>query len=371
MSRLAEIARSALDSKPPREAIDDITDEACRTIERVDPDARPRRTGQFNHTFLPDVVVSWPDSARRPSRSVFLRFDLGQELSDDLELLGRDGPMFLALSDSGSTEDQSRRGSREQLTVGLSDQVNALAARPDALDAIAKGPHTDLMTQFVRSSIVGGGRGLLEQNDARTVLDAASEAYAGAQELSAATLHAPLTVLGRSFVGRVTSEAFKTLQMLWWASGGSPEAFPGTSESIFDVSDDEIAHFLDYLFGRPEIEDAAFWQRLGQRISPTNLLSLVSAGPSPNLQRLVENSLARLRFKGVMADTMAPRMPPVAQDFWWSIARSTLVLSGSDFELAFVDDGRHFGSRSGGLPLTVDGAPQSRNLARRNCRGGR
>jgi len=350
MSRLAEVTKTALEHQPATDAIHDITDEACKTLERLDPDARLRRTGQFNHSFLPDVVVDWPRAQDRPVRPVYLRFDLGSELVDDVELLGGDGPMFLALSDSG----ESRPSSRELLRRELSDHRNTLVARPDALEAISETSSRDLLTRLVRSAVVQGGRGLLEQDDAHLVLDSAERAYEGAQSLQTSSLLQPLAVFNEAFVSNVASDAIKTIHMLWWASGGAPEEFPDSLASLFDVDDQEIARFLNYLFEQEPIEDASFWQRLGQRLSAATLLRLVSSGPTVNLQRLIEQNVARLRFKGVAADSMESRMPPLAQDFWWYVTRGTLVLAGTEFELTFVDDGRHFNSRSGGLPLGLD-----------------
>ena len=339
-----------MESQPPDSAIHDITEEACKTLERIDPRARLRRTGQFNHSFLPDVVADWPGSSERPVRPVYLRFDLSPALVDDIQLLAGDGPLFLALTDSnGSAANLS-----DSLRTELAEQRRTLAARPDALEAIADTPARNLISRLVSTAFVQGGRGLLEREDAERVLSSADNAYESAQRLNRSELIQPLAVLNDTFAGSVATDAVKTLHMLWWASGGSPEQFPDSSGLLFDVGNDDIVRFLNYLFEQDAIDDASFWQRLGQRISAPILLQLGSAGPTANLQRLIEQNLVRLRFKAAAAEVLEQRMSPLGAEFWWYVARDALVLAGSEFELTFVTDGRHFNSRSGGLPLSPD-----------------
>lgn len=57
--------RHALDFDTPDRRIDSLKTSVSNFLRSGDPSARVRKTEYFNHTFAPDLVLTWPDENRR------------------------------------------------------------------------------------------------------------------------------------------------------------------------------------------------------------------------------------------------------------------------------------------------------------------
>src|SRR6202042_913538 len=54
---------------------DTVRQVVINQIRELDPQAMPRATGYFNHSWVPDLMIRWRDET---DRSVFLRFDVAR-----------------------------------------------------------------------------------------------------------------------------------------------------------------------------------------------------------------------------------------------------------------------------------------------------
>jgi len=65
---------AALDIENPRNSVATVKSVVISQFEALDTRVKIKSTDYFNHTFAPDLVLSWPWD-RMPERYVYLRFN--------------------------------------------------------------------------------------------------------------------------------------------------------------------------------------------------------------------------------------------------------------------------------------------------------
>ena len=90
MNALEQRVEDALLDRNPRESEHRVKEAVADALHVFDPSATVKVTSYFNHTWAPDMVLTWG----RVERPVFLRFtDNLPELGEDIELLDRLDPL--------------------------------------------------------------------------------------------------------------------------------------------------------------------------------------------------------------------------------------------------------------------------------------
>ena len=146
-------------------------------VRELDPEARLRATGYFNHSWVPDLSMRWMDGAQR---HLFLRFNVTDpSFVDDLRYADTEAdPIFLDIAQPElGLESQSSEPEREATVVDTGD-ADAMVAIHTAWQIFGAGVDKDPGLRSATRQIVRGGRGLVDQPTAEKVIDSYDRAAA-------------------------------------------------------------------------------------------------------------------------------------------------------------------------------------------------
>lgn len=337
--------RRAMASALAQSRYDDIVNGVKATviteIRSLDPAAEIHTTDYFNHSFIPDIVVSWNDG-EKDRREYYLRFDTAQPvIADEIERLDDRRPAFLGLQDTAGDE-EIPPATKEALARHPGVLLTSGAAIGE-LQAAAASP---TLASLIAPAVIRGGKGLLTSEGAGSLAAAATTGFDGVRELDAEATRAAVSAFRRSLQDHFAVEMERSYALLWVGSGGDPDEFPGAVDAKSSLGAGRLRSILGYLFRSPAIGDADFWQRIGSFVSEDDLLSFSEVTSNPNLHSLVEAKLNDLRMVSVSASSLIPK-PPTPQ---WSISDGSLRLHVDEAMLDFVRDGR----RHNRLPAAYD-----------------
>ncbi len=323
--------RDALFAQETEESVERVKDVVSDVLRRADPQVEVFRTNHFNHTFSPDLVLEWPKASRSERRRVFLRATQRPEIvSEDIDLIGDQQPIFIHLDELDGVGDDSKEGQDRQARVTSelrekASETRTLVTEIDALQEIGESRTVSAGAGLFSTSLVRGGMGLLERELADTLVETVDLGFLGAQtvdlETTAATVEAFETYLDAEEASRLTS----VLQAVWVGSGGHSYDFPSVDPKLVPNLDTDSLRFL---LTTEELDDDEFWSRLGQTVTLPGLSALGSLDETPSMQKLMAAALPRLRCKSCYVRTGQERLDSKDADFKWSVDRSALSLRG-------------------------------------------
>lgn len=290
----------------------------ANALHRLDPSAEIKDTSYFNHSFVPDFLLTWQREQGR-SRDVFLRLDTsGEFLEGDLRYLGQSRPLLLGLVGFGPEEAPD---------VGeikaAAESSPALLTEPDAVEELAASvPQTDF-GQVVPSALLKGGRGWVGEEAANVLTDAAAQYFSGAREHLPDQVRDALPLLGNHLDDRQSARLANFGRIVWEATGGEPTRFPVPTE-VSGV-DDAGLHFL--LEEAPS-DDMYFWRSVGRLVTLERLLGL-GVREGPNLASFVAANADRLNARVLLIKSAHRRLDDAGPA--WSVEGGGLCLRGADF----------------------------------------
>lgn len=310
----------ALTAARPEDVIDGVKAAVHRELVELDPRSKIEITPYFNHSFVPDFVVTWHDGGRNERRDIYLRPSLESTLAaGDVQALGKQSPVLLSLRrpETDESEAQARRDVREHAP-------DALVTGVTALDQFVGDPAADEPLQaLVRPNLVRGGRGVISHD-------------------TAAALHAPLTgtaedvsrledfsgLVRQLFVPAAATRLERAAQLLEVGLTGdvstlSPAADGDPADQLISgrLSDLELEVLLPYLLSRDTVtREPAFWAHVGGMIDLDRLEAMADSLRALDLAPLVE-----------------------ANEATWTAARAALVIHAEDEEGAFQSGWRLIG----------------------------
>src|SRR4051794_34268958 len=95
---LTDAVRAAFDQTRFSDIITRVHGAVLERLVELDPTVKIERTNYFNHSFVPDFVMTWPEANSKQSRDIFLRYDLeSAQAAGDVSALGGDGGVLLSL----------------------------------------------------------------------------------------------------------------------------------------------------------------------------------------------------------------------------------------------------------------------------------
>ncbi|MFX4293641.1 hypothetical protein [Streptomyces bohaiensis] len=311
---LAQQVAQAMDEPDDQTMFSRIKNTVARRLKETDPQALVTTTEFFNHTHVPDLVVTWPRRPRTPSRHIYLRTTSNQqELNDDLHRLpSENNPVLLTLGHLEAAEHLTEpSGHKLLLDTAAVDSLRPAAGAPD-------------IPQLVSRSVLEGGRGTLDGSTTTglltTVADGADAARTGTPGPTQRAVQTASDHLNQQVAGRLSS----FLAALWQGSGNTLANFPGpqrTTEGL-DVT------ALMYLLETEEISDAAFWNRIVGMLNLAALLQVPSTGAA-NLQHLMREAISQWKARACMV-VPGSRGPEVGP--WkWVLHDGDLVLQTPRF----------------------------------------
>lgn len=311
MSRFSE-AISYLTADDPRARITAIKTAVVEGLRAADSRIDVTVTDHFNHSWVPDLVLSWPDT--NEERNVFLRTSFREwDLLTDLEVIGKERPIIIPLADirpSGERFD-------EQLeTRSRTDRT--LIADPSSIEAFDQESRDAPVVTLLSHAMLQGGRGLFPSDRIHSISETVDAGFSGAQQANYEATNTAVQAAESALDSHRASQMNRLLHAVWVGSGAPPSAFPGAG-GVTATLDPEALRFI---LSMPEFDSDEFWDRLGRGLTTRRLCQLVNFEPTANLQRLLARSVHRLQAK-------ACRVVPAVSNLvasQWQVSEGTLML---------------------------------------------
>ncbi|MFJ2937450.1 hypothetical protein ACIO8G_32365 [Streptomyces sp. NPDC087219] len=331
--------QNALHQTSPEAAIRDVKHAVARELQSLDPKTEIKATDYFNHTFIPDFVLTWGSGGQRPSRDVYLRFSVDAPLIQrDLKSLHEESPAFIAIAGGNSTR-ESESAAREY--------DDCLLSSTSTLESISRENSRTPVTQMLKASLLQGGRGYLVGDSAAEVHRAVSSADAALSRLDESEVAASVRAMNDHLSPAFSSRIERVMQVMWVSQGGDAANFPGTREMVTSLSSGELGQILPFLLSLEDVTNEDFWRNLGENLALGHLQDLLHWQCSRNLDLLINANLDRLNARAAAVDPIQPNLfdeldgPPR-----WEVVDSHLHLRCGDVDFKFVDDRRKIAHRT-------------------------
>lgn len=267
-----EALRDALEVPDPHASQERVQETVAKRLEGLAPGTDARRTGYFNHSWAPDLVLRGGDS---PERQVFLRFDVREpSFEDDLRYLANEKPLFLDLLAANPVETQSREEERLDVAAALrdGDRTEVLVTEVPAVDRFENSVEKDRDVRTATQHIVLGGRGLVDSSAADHIVSSWSSAAQAASRAQSRPLRESLDQV-ETYLSRISSIDLETaLRSRWVAAGQPAETFPGREDwRLDDRPPWEIAWLVLGLVDQEAPIERERWQDVASAVSASAL----------------------------------------------------------------------------------------------------
>jgi len=336
----------------PRDTITQIKAAAIRQFEALDSRVQIHSTDYFNHSFTPDLVLSWR-TGREAERYVYMRSASDQEaLTEDVLKLGEQKPIVLGLT-------PLYREAGEHDTAGIA--LDRLARDRDTLvtDAAALGSVTEAkrdqpITSLFSTALAQAGRGLVDSDDAETTTLAIANGFTAAREMGADSVQRAVTAVDSHLSVPFASRFNRIMQAVWIGSGGRADLFP---QGQIDLAAGVDVEALEFLLDLDEVDDDEFWRRIGRTTTVSQIGRLSPRQPNANMQHLIKANLDHLMARVCrLQDRQEELYEQEQPEFWWRTENNALALRGRSW-IAFVaekaeDLGGIDGTPTSGVSIT-------------------
>jgi hypothetical protein len=297
---------------------------AARSLKEADSGAKVLATNHFNHSYLPDFVLKWPNR-RREERFVFLRASAyAEELEEDVVRLADRHPVFLQLSDFQPIDSEPLRPAIDSLDHSASESRSLVATMP-AIGHLDDSPRTGRM---LSSFVMRGGRGVIENTEAESISARVESGFNGAMTSDRDKTADALAVVEGVLDPNSTADFTRLFEAAWISGGASSADFPGGQTTIGEeLSSDLLEQLLDIV---PEsIED--FWEKIGNAVNLDAFSQLHLVGDQPRLQHIMRSAVGRLSAtKHVFRRT--ERYGENDDPFMWQVDTGHLSLRGAGYQ---------------------------------------
>ncbi|MFT3899609.1 MAG: hypothetical protein QM728_05090 [Gordonia sp. (in: high G+C Gram-positive bacteria)] len=264
-----EAIRRAMDEPSQDAVVSGVKGIVASEINGLDSSVEITLTSNFNHTYLPDMFLSWPGSGNKSApRPVYLRntFSEGVTNYEVRELEGSE-PIVLGLT---SAEPQDVAPVREsvnltrQVLVSDVDSVATLRAETTSSNA----PQSPVL-RVVQSSILRLGEGLLDGDLASGLADAA-ERVTSTEAQTASQGMADLERYAYSVYNDTGAyQLSRAAQIIQAVTTG--QALPADVEGG-RLSESDVRILLPYLLARHDIrDDSELWDRVSRLVDLSDL----------------------------------------------------------------------------------------------------
>lgn len=333
--------QEALAERSTAGTIDRIKSALCNAIQAMDRNVEIHVTDYFNHTFVPDLVLSWPKAPEKPEREVFTRLDCRPAvLADDLLTVGSNQPILIGLDNATlNTDHPNDFGAVGQQSVATSTLVTDPDAVEDLLDSST--PSRDFGS-VLPAALLKGGQGVVTEPQAQVLAEASHGIFA------AATIsHRPADITTNAarispYLSNVHGDRFFTFtRALWEATGGDPASFP-ISTDLSGLDDDALRYLLEE---GPEESDQ-FWRAVGERVSYDRLVSLQVAS-SRNVHHFIRTNADRLTVRVAHVDHRVTIGEAMAARTGWHVVDRALMHISPAFST-------YFARRREDIPVTIE-----------------
>jgi hypothetical protein len=347
MNDFSAALRDALLVPKSSESLESVRVVVINQLKQLDPEAKIHATGYFNHSWIPDLDLSWKSS--EDTRQLFLRFNVRDDaFAEDMRFVITDDgdPVFLDIAQPDlALEGYGEAASVDEKVISHSA---AMVTEHKAWGRLGVGVAQDADARTATRQVVRGGRGLVDEEVADRVLtdySAASELLGPGRvrEVDPGQLREVLNRLEvpLSRIARLDLET--DLRSRWVEGGRDPELFPNLEGwALRERLPSEIADFVLALLrgGEPVPEER--WQEVVEAITADRL-----GAESRGKHRVTGGKLNDLVRVGADAWTARWAWVPVAgpvpaRPLDWSLGGTALEVNLADRRAVFADLGNRF-----------------------------
>ncbi|MFL1377339.1 hypothetical protein [Nocardiopsis protaetiae] len=276
----AENLDSAKDTSDADSYISRVKAAVAAKLQDLDSSATIQDTNYFNHTAIPDFVVTWPKE--KSKRGIFLRHSYDSFIAyDDIKHLAKLDPVVLSLNTHPPTKIE-----REDLNRRMGSSSHLLLTDPHAVDVISElEANGSPLLKLVRANFIRGGRGFIDQHRAAILT--------GLINLPSLTNQGespPDDLVSESFTEDAATRITRTAQLISLAFN-SNYPFSETVERPLirgKLSATELRYLIPWLLKqRQAIANEDLWRHLGDLISFADIENIRSALLNLDLTPLV------------------------------------------------------------------------------------
>ncbi|MEV0120664.1 hypothetical protein AB0I16_03765 [Streptomyces sp. NPDC050703] len=340
-------------------------------ISALDPAVKIENTGYFNHTFVPDLVMTWGEGSRKQERDVFLRFSLrAANVGRDVQALAQGSPVLLALKGSDVAEEiatvrQEIEEAGEVLVTDVPalDEIRSTGAEPTPgeMDDVSDLHHRrgSPLLNLVRTSVMRGGRGLLTTETAHELR---GRVRGRTRETEISELQEFSGAVRSLFRGEAATRLERAAQIMQMGLTGDVSLIeqaqmvdPSEDELIRGrLSESELRVMLPYLLRRDDVtSNPRYWRHLGSMVTLELLESISSDLQGIDLTRLVEpNKDSWLALRAALSYNVEPDRDEAADNSArrWEIRARMLNLIMGQYRVMVTADRRRIRTREDNPP---------------------
>jgi hypothetical protein len=278
--------RSALDEafarQSPSDVIFSVKQAIINQVREVDDRVDIKSTEFFNHSFAPDLVLSWNRGSFE--RYLFVRQDVASEyFIDDIQQIARSRPIIFSLEPSISEQPVSEHGG------SVMRKSSALLTDAGGMSEITSRKIASRVVQIAAPALLQGGKGILDETGAARVSTGLTRGFIAAGNAAADETRNAVDLVQRSFGHEHADKLVEFLRAVWIGAGGLASKFPGATTSVMNLSDEALKFLLDF-----EVNNSLdYWRRVGMGLTLERVLE-ISPQPSENLDLLIAANMDRL-----------------------------------------------------------------------------
>lgn len=194
----------------PHNQVADIKTSVANQLTAEDPSLVVRTTEYFNNTFAPDMVLDWPGSGQK-ARQLFLRTNLDWRiLMEDLQWVSDQRPIVMPLGQLTEAPDPEDQELQE-----ASRAAATLIAPRSSVAALGEHQGPEQLSHLLVTSVLRGGRGLMDESRAARTVTRVDSAYQAAQQAEPAAVVDAVYELERLVDVQNSSVLTRFLQAVW------------------------------------------------------------------------------------------------------------------------------------------------------------
>ena len=343
---------AAMANARPDDVIEGVKTAVADSLRQADPTAKVNFTNYFNHTYNPDMTVSWPkgESGERP---IFLRSSLRSAVqSEDLPALSDRTPIVIGLKPEKRRVLDDLRPRIKETGGSLAAELSAVVALAAVQDGASHAKSASL-SALVRSNVLQQGQGFLDTRGAARIADVDRQSGAGGARALRETVE-------ELFTGAAGSRLSETASLL------SDVFDKGRAEEVASrladrpLTDSELGVVLPrVLTVDPGQVDPRVWRALGASITLPQLELLAGVLVDHDLTPLIAPSAGLIDGFRAQLDMNANLVAeeegvPVADIARWRMRGSLLAAEMGNRILFIVSDRRKLKVPGEGVDARLD-----------------
>ncbi|MDJ0105957.1 hypothetical protein QM646_06035 [Rhodococcus erythropolis] len=307
-----------------QESISRVKSVVSNSFRTADKSVEVVRTEHFNHSNIPDLVLEWPDRGSSRRRYVYLRPTQDpDQIAEDVSNHAADRPIFIHLSELRQVEAPTPLAPSMELLSTAARSSQSLVTEISAVTRLSSSTSSPA-ARLLPSSVLRGGRGLIEEDQAASAALNVGVGFDGAMEADREATAQALATIDAVLAPAEATELTSFLEAVWIASGGGATDFPGPNRDLGSkLPASRLKLFLDLI----DSESVDFWSKVGESVDLDSFVDLNLVGSQKALQILVSSALPSLQARTCLI-LPTERSDQESDPFLWQVEEGVLSLRG-------------------------------------------